>query len=228
MRQLTMVIPALNEEENIAPTVEEILPIARKTLDSFEMILINDGSDDKTGEIMEGFGRDNPEIRVIHHPQRKGFGASYLEGISLAKMEYVSSIPGDHVVDKITWEAYFSAIGQADLVVGVRTNQTNARPFYRVALSRLYTHGINIIFGMHYTDINGLTVYPTEMLRAMGLRSTGYTLQLEALIPLTRRKMTYVEVPCVMLPSEDKSSHSLKFATLQEVLRTVWRLFVTS
>lgn len=91
-----MVVPALNEEENILLTVNEILPAARAILDEFEIILVNDGSTDRTGEVMDNLARDNPEIRVIHHSQRQGPGSDFWDGLVQARFDNLVSLSGDN------------------------------------------------------------------------------------------------------------------------------------
>jgi dolichol-phosphate mannosyltransferase len=76
-RRLSIVVPALNEQEKIAETVEGILPLARDLLDDFELILIDDGSTDDTGSIMDRFAAEEPRIVVVHQPQRQGVGAGF-------------------------------------------------------------------------------------------------------------------------------------------------------
>ena len=80
-RCLTIIISALNEEKLISKTISEILSVYRETNDKYEIILVNDGSTDRTGEIMESFSKDNPEIEVINNPEPSGLGAHFKNGI---------------------------------------------------------------------------------------------------------------------------------------------------
>ncbi len=199
-RTLTVVMPALNEEHNIGLTVNEILPIARRELAGIELILVNDGSSDKTGEAMDRLAAENPEVTVIHHPECRGVGATYKEGIARARMNYVTLVPGDHEADAATWPAFFQAVGKADLVIGYRANQRVARPLYRVFLSRLYTFIMCRLFGVRVRDFHSLVVYPTGSVRTRELGFVGYTYQLELLVNLFRNRFTYTEVAVILLP----------------------------
>lgn len=225
-RTLSVVVPALNEARNIVLTVDELIPIARSKLEAFELILVNDGSEDGTGEAMEKLAGMYEEVRVLHHAQRTGVGASYKEGVLCACMDYVTLIPGDHEVDPATWPEFLDAVGRADLVVGYRVNQSDARPRYRVALSRLYTRIMAALFGVRLRDFHSLVIYPTELAKRSGFRFTGYTYQLEMLVKLFREHLTFVQVPVVLLPIEMRSSRSLSFSTLRDVVRTTFRLFI--
>lgn len=223
-RTLTIVIPALNEEKNILLTVHEILPIARQELDGFELILVNDGSSDGTGLAIDHLAASDNAVRVIHHAQRRGVGASYKEGILNARMNYVTLIPGDHEAHPSTWPEFFRAVGKADLVIGYRTNQHVSRPMYRVILSRLYTWVMGRLFGVRVRDFHSLVVYPTNTVRRDELQFVGYTYQLELLVELFRSQVSFTEVPVVLLPVEAKSTRSLSFQTLRNVMQTTVRL----
>src|SRR5260370_41255054 len=75
LKALTIVIPALNEAGKIAATVEEVLPLARELLSDFEILLVNDGSTDETGAIMDEVAARHAHMTVIHHAQRRGLSS---------------------------------------------------------------------------------------------------------------------------------------------------------
>lgn len=224
MRSLSVVIPALNEETNIVSTLDNLLPYCRKELDRFEIILINDGSTDRTGEVMERLARENPELVVIHHPQRRGVGIAYRSGIERANMDYITLIPGDNVCDPVTWGPLFQAIGTADIVIGYRANQRLARPMYRVIISRIFSHTMCLIHGVRLRDFQGLVIYPTQRVRELGLQATSYMYQMEMLVQLHRAGCTIAERPFYMLKEDMQSSRSLRLATIVDLVQTLWRL----
>ncbi len=228
MRELSIVIPALNEEEKLVPTVQDLLPECRRELDRFELILINDGSSDRTGEVMERLAKENPEIVVVHHAQRQGLGATYRDGIDRARMEHVTLVPADDLCDKVTWGPFFRAIGSADLVLAYRANQAAARPLYRVVLSRLFSWINSLLFRVWVKDIHSLVIYPTASVREIKMQSAGYTFQLEMLVPLCRSGYSFVEVPMYMHPENMKHSRSLRWSTLFDVACMMSRLAIRS
>jgi glycosyltransferase involved in cell wall biosynthesis len=224
MRTLSIVMPALNEETNIVPSVNNLLPDCRRELDRFELILVNDGSTDRTGEVMEELARQHPEIVVIHHPQRCGVGVCYRDGIARASMDCVTLIPGDNICDPVTWKPMFQAIGTAEIVVGYRANQRVSRPLYRVIISRIFSNTMCLIHGIKLRDFQGLVIYPTRMVRELGLQSTGFMYQMELMVQLHRRGCRFVETPFYMFPEDMKSSHSLRLETIVDLVKTLWRL----
>jgi glycosyltransferase involved in cell wall biosynthesis len=85
----------LNEEAKIADTVNAILPLAHNLLDDFEVVLVDDGSTDRTGLIMDQLKTQDSHVTVIHHAARRGLGMAIKEVTQLAKFEFLVLIPGD-------------------------------------------------------------------------------------------------------------------------------------
>src|ERR1700761_8003069 len=113
-KKLTIVVPALNEQEKIAETIEGILPSARDLLDDFEIILIDDGSTDDTGAIMDRYAAEEPRIQVVHHAQRQGVGAGFKSALQRAKFNSITLVPGDHAFEDQGIARMFRAAGAAD------------------------------------------------------------------------------------------------------------------
>jgi len=217
MSGLSIIIPALNEDQKISLTVKELLQGGRQYLTQFELILVDDGSTDQTGEVMDRLTQGNPEVKVIHHPQRSGVGQAYRSGMNMAQYEYITMIPGDHELNKKTFEDLFQAVGKKDLVIGYRVNQSVARPIYRVVISRLYTKLMNLLFRFQLKDFDSLIVYPAKLLKGSNSQSSGYTYQMELLVYMLRKGLTYTEVPILLNPVEVKSSRSLNWRTFWDV-----------
>ncbi|MBF0418024.1 MAG: glycosyltransferase, partial [Magnetococcales bacterium] len=98
-KQLTIVVAALNEENKLEGTLQGILDVARSRLDAFEIIMVNDGSTDRTPDIVAAFAAKCPEMRVVTHATPQGVGSAFLEGIALAQYEWMTLLPGDHAYD---------------------------------------------------------------------------------------------------------------------------------
>ena len=128
-RSLTIIISALNEEKLISKTVSEILSVYRGTNDKYEIILVNDGSTDRTGEIMASFSKDNPEIEVINNPEPSGLGEHFKNGIKKARCDYIIHLSGDNEITVDGFNNLINAIGSADLVIGNRVNAFESRVF---------------------------------------------------------------------------------------------------
>ena len=224
---LTIIISALNEEKLIAKTVSDILSVARENIDQYEMILVNDGSTDRTGEIMESFSKVNSEIEVINNPEPRGLGKHFQEGINKASCEYIIHLSGDNELTVDGFKNLINAIGSTDLVIGYRVNAFEARILFRAVLSYMFTRIINLIFGFKLKDVHGLVVFPLEIVRKFDLQLVGYTQQVELLVKLFREKASYVEVPMRINKETQENSQALNFKTLVEFTKIILHLIFT-
>ena len=111
---ITVIVPALNEEPVIASVVGSIVHQVKAHFgDDYEVILVNDGSSDRTGEIMAGFAADSQKIRVLHNNPNIGLGPSYMRGLEEAKHEYVMMLCGDGGLPADSLPAIFAEVGKA-------------------------------------------------------------------------------------------------------------------
>jgi glycosyltransferase involved in cell wall biosynthesis len=220
-RSVTFVMPALNEETNIAHAVSELIP-ATVGLDDYEILIVNDGSTDRTGEIAEGLARDNPRIRVVHNPHNMGFGGAYKVGVSHARMPYVIMVPGDsnHPPDGVT--PILDLIGQADIVVPYVSNP-EVRGRKRMIISETYTRLFNLLFWQNLPYYNGLVLHRTALLRTIDIKTNGYAYQSEALVKLLRKGATTVTV-AVPLAHSDPNTRAFKLKNVMRVGNTILRL----
>jgi len=116
--RISCVLPGLNEEDEIETTVKRYTDAIHLTerFQDYELILVNDGSRDQTGFIMDRLARENPKIRALHHHENKGLGSSYHEALPLCKFEFVllgfGFVP--HTTEVL--QNLFKGIGTADVV----------------------------------------------------------------------------------------------------------------
>lgn len=191
---LSLIVPALNEEGVVNRVIDEIYAVASKTLSRFEIILIDDGSIDKTPDIFENIAKSNPQYTFIKNPKNLGLGESFKIGITKAKYEYIMLLCGDGGMPAASLPAIFNLIGKEDLVIPYVTNLKKIKTQRRYALSKTYTFLLNNIFNLNIKYFNGLPVYPTELLRKVNITNSGFGFQAEILITLIKSGCTYSEV----------------------------------
>ena len=88
---LSVVLPAYNEAKNIKRTVTEAVSYAERSFNDYEVIVVNDGSTDGTGEIVEELTLTNPKIILVHHAKNSGYGAALRSGFDRASLDYLFS-----------------------------------------------------------------------------------------------------------------------------------------
>jgi NAD(P)-dependent dehydrogenase (short-subunit alcohol dehydrogenase family) len=221
---MTVLVPAFNEAENLAPTIERLIDALTITIEDFEIIIVNDGSTDNTREIAEQLVKQYPMVRVIHNEQNKGLGYSYKRGYSEANKEFFVYIPGDNTWPYRSFVELFGNLGRAEIITSYSINP-EVRPPGRRIISRLYTHVMNLLFAQRLQYFNGLTIYPVSFLRLDPASTFGFGFQAEVLIKALYAGLSYIEVG---LPIDERSAGASKAVTLRNivsVLETVFKLF---
>lgn len=191
---LTVAIPALNEEKNIEGAVRSAVAAAAKVPGlSVEIIVIDDGSRDRTAEIVRGLAKQYHNVRMIQNPVNIGLGASIRRAIDAAAMEKFLFIPGDNDIPASTLELLFSNAHVADVVMTYFHNDEH-RGRMRYLLSNLFRVIYTTTFDLYVVYVNGPAIYPTAKLRALNLHSTRFSIVAEINVKLLRQGVSFVEL----------------------------------
>jgi glycosyltransferase involved in cell wall biosynthesis len=157
--RLSIVIPALNEEESIGSTVqrcldarEQICRIGR--IQDVEVIVVSDGSTDRTVEIASGLAAREPSVRLIVFPKNRGYGAAIKEGFRQASGEFLSFLDADGTCDPLVFGEMCRVIQaeQASLVLGSRLGPGNQMPKIRRFGNRIYAFLLGFLSGEAVSD----------------------------------------------------------------------------
>jgi dolichol-phosphate mannosyltransferase len=193
-RNISIVIPALNEETVIEAVVRDIEKQVIAFFGDYEIILIDDGSTDRTGAIMDKLATELRRVRAIHNPGNIGLGASYQRGVAEARCTYLMMLCGDGGMPAASLPPIFAAVGSADIVAPYVTNLRTIKSPVRYFTSRVYTNLLNILFGQKIKYYNGLPVHRVDLLRQLRINSTGFAFQGEILTKLLRSGCSMTEV----------------------------------
>ena len=221
---LSVIVCAFNEEKNLPAAVDSILAALDHKFGSYEILIFDDGSTDGTGRIADQLSHQNSNIKVIHHKENKGVGYTLREAIELASKDYIILFPGHNGIEEKSLAHTLDQIGKADIIVGYLANP-EYRPVLRRTLSRLYTLILNFLFGLNFRYYNGLTLYPSKLLKPLAVSNPSYAFLAEVLIRLIKAGHTYVEVPTYHRKREHGSSKALQFKNVKSVFVTISKLF---
>ncbi len=194
-RSLTVAVPALNEQKNIEATVRAVLGAAARSPDlHVEIVVVDDGSRDRTAEIVEGLARQHPNVRLIRNPQNIGLGASIRRAIESSGTEKFLFIPGDNDIPSTTLELLFGNAYAADLVMLYFQND-ESRGRVRYLVSEAFRLIYTTFFDLYVMYINGPAVYPLAKLRELDLHSTRFSIVAEINVKLLRQGLSFIEIP---------------------------------
>jgi len=223
---MSVLVPVLNEERNLAPTVMRLIDALTMTVEDYEIVIIDDGSTDKTREVADQLAAECPVIRVIANPKNMGLGYCYKRGYEEARKNFCVYIPGDNTWPYRSFVELFGNLGRADIVTSYAINP-EVRPFSRRIVSRLYTVVMNALFGRHMRYFNGLTIYPVSFLRRGPATTFGFGFQAEVLLKALYSGLSYIEVG---LPIDERSAGGSKAVNIRNIVSvaaTMARLFWT-
>ncbi len=224
---MTLIVPALNEEQLITETVGQIIDVVEGRFANYEVLLVDDGSTDATGQIMDRLAAGNPKMRVFHNSPNIGLGASYRLGVAEARYEYVMLLCGDGGMPASSLPPIFDKIGSADVVVPYCENLKQIKARERYLLSRTYTILLNTLFGLRLRYYNGLAVHRVDLVRGVINKSDGFGFQAEILVKLLRAGKSYVEVGVKGAEKTNRSS-ALRLKNVASVSRTLGSLLLHS
>jgi glycosyltransferase involved in cell wall biosynthesis len=196
---LSVILPAYNEEQVIASTINTVLKALFGKIADFEVIVVNDGSKDRTEAIVEAITHIDPHVRLISHEVNRGYGAALVDGFAAATKELTFFMDADGQFDINDLFQFFLYIGSYDAVIGYRIERQDAW------MRKLNAWGwkvlIGIVLGVHVRDIDcAFKLLHTDFLHAYPLESRGATINAELLYKLIHSDGTYHEVGVQHLP----------------------------
>lgn len=221
---LSVIIPALNEEGNLSAAVGTVLGAIGDRFADYELLVFDDGSTDRTGAIADELAAGNPHIRVIHNPRNMGFGYNYSRGVEVARMEYVTMVPGDNEIPGEAIRTILNAVGQADIVVPY-ISTPSVRSGRRRLISATFVALVNFLFGLRLRYFNGPCVHRRGLLQVVPMRTHGFAYMAAILVRLIRSGHTYVEVPMPLQARQHGRSKAFRPKNILSVLRTLGDLF---
>jgi dolichol-phosphate mannosyltransferase len=191
---LTVIVPALNEQENIGSTIRAVLQSLDGLFRDFEILVFNDGSTDETGARAEALARQHRGVRVVHNRRRMGIGFAFKRGVRLSRMDYCVMIPGDDETDHESITRIFREVGRADVVITYPGNPA-IRPYHRRLVSRVFTTILNLVFNQRVPYYNGTNIYPRAILQQIPLDTYGPAYSASILVRMLRRGASSVSAP---------------------------------
>ncbi len=221
----SIVVLAFNEGRNLETTIESIHKAVIDILDTYEVIIVNDGSSDDTGKVAIAIAGQDARIKVIHNSTNMGCGFSFERGVQAAGYPYVWLIPGDGEIPDASISTIANHIGTADMVIPYMLN-FEIRPLSRRIVSWGYTSLINVLFikNLHY--YNGPCVVRTDLARSKRIINTrGFVFMAPLLLRLIRENHSYVEVGISLQPRVFGTPSISSLFNILSAARRVSRLF---
>ena len=217
---ISVFFPALNEEGTVEKLTNDLLRTLRPDFENHEVIIINDGSVDRTGHIAdELLHKHNGYVKVIHHSESRGYGNAIKAGFDAARYDLIFFTDGDYQFDVSDLHTALSLIEGNDIVVGYRQDRKDPR--HRLWLSKGYNFLVRVLFGLKLKDIDcSFKLFRRKAYKEISIESYGYFIDTELMVKAKRQGLKIKEFGVKHLPrlsGESKVKMKHIFLTVYEI-----------
>ena len=168
----SLVLPAYNEEANISVVVSDALAVVPRFSDDFEIIVVDDGSRDRTAEIVSQLAANDPRVRLQRHGRNRGYGAALATGFRATRGDFVMFMDADRQFDVRDLRLLTPFASEYDIVAGFRMERRD--PLHRRVFAELFNVTVRMLFGVHLRDIDcAFKLFRGDLLRSIELTAPG-------------------------------------------------------
>ncbi len=230
LSSLTIAIPAYNEELTLPSIIKEALDIGKISAKKFELLLVDDGSTDTTGRIMDKFSKLHTNITVLHHNKNLGFTGAILSCYKHATNSWVFLAPADGQIHLKDLSLFIEKTKGTDVIIGYR--KTRPESLIRKLNSYLFHTLYQALFGMNLKEISTAILWKKDILRKIKITANARSamIQAEALYKAKALGATFAEVAIPYYARKAGVAHGtdprMIIQTVKEMLRLWWEMKV--
>jgi len=226
---ISVIIPALNEENNLEALVNKVLGAVRNNFSDYEIIIFNDGSADRTGMIADSLAMQNKKITVVHHSRSKCIGNIYKESRKIATMEYLILVNGKNDISADTLNGIFALRGKYDIIIPYLLN-SGERVFVRRFLSKCFARLLNTIFGLKIKYYNHSVLHKRSILNSINIWTNSYAYQAEILIKLIKSGHSYFQLGVKGVFKDTNTTKAFRIKNVLEIslffIRLIYDIYI--
>lgn len=221
---LTIFYPCYNEEANVERVTRAAVLAGRKVADDLEVIIVNDGSKDRTAEIADRLAAEHPRVRAVHNSPNRGYGGALQRGFREATKEYVFYTDGDGQFDFEEMDKLIPLMSKFDIVSGYRLDRQDPLPRKLNALA--WGTLVNLLFGLGIRDVDcAFKIYPRRLFDEIEMHSTGALIDTEILARAQRRGYTIGQVGVHHYPRTAGQQTGANLKVILRAFRELFRLY---
>ncbi len=219
--KVTVVVPCFNEEATLQATLDELCGVLDEADFSWEVIVVDDGSRDRSAQITLDYGARRPGVRLVKHRNNQGSGQAIWTGVQHAHGIYVIYVPADGQFDHGEIPMFVQAADEgADIVIGHRLSRDDYTA-YRLASSWVFLTLCNTLFDHQFQDVNWVHLWRTDIFAEIEPQSRGVFFLEEILVRSRDRGKRVAEVPSVYRPRQGGVA---KGGKPDVIVKTIWEM----
>lgn len=232
---LSVIIPAYNEEKRLPPTLERISAYLKAKGFTYEILVVDDGSRDRTAQVAEKYKLKEPQVKVLKNPKNMGKGYAVRHGMLKGKGKYLLFTDSDLSTPIEEFDAFLPQLEKGyDVVIGSRALKESvikvSQPWYRVFMGKTFNLIVRLMFWTRIKDTQcGFKCFTRQAAREVFTRQTVWGFGFDVEVLFIARKLGYkiCEYPVEWTNSPDTRVHALKDSVKMfwELLKIRWGLF---
>ena len=218
---LSIFFPCYNEEGNVERVARAALDAAKDLADVYEVIIVDDGSRDRTGEIADRLAAEIPQLRAVHNRPNIGYGGAVARGLREARLEWIFFTDGDGQFDVRELPKLIDLLDACDFAVGYRLHRADS--WIRRLNAFCWGVLVRLLFDLRVRDLDcAFKLLPKSLIDQLELHSEGALISTELLAKARRRGLRIAEVGVSHYP---RTAGSQTGANLRVILRAFRELF---
>ena len=220
---VSLVIPVFRDERTVRDVVERAIDMLREIAARHEIIIVDDGSPDRSGVIAEELAAANDRIQVIHHPTNRGYGAAFKTGAAIARFDWVCMIDGDNEYDVFDFKRMLMLRDYYRLIVGFRYKKLYSAT--RIFISYVYNAVLRFLFRAPFRDISsGIRVVHRSVLEEITIKSDSSFVGAELAIKAMLRGFPIGEVGIQTFPRSFGSGSTVSVRNIAKTMVDMYRM----
>lgn len=190
--EISVIMPVYNEAENIERVLQQTYSALARLFHRYEVVIINDGSNDGTDAIVQKLAHEYKNLRVISFESNRGYGAALREGFSNSLLKYIFYTDADGQFDVKEIEGMLPLMDRCDMVAGFRINRKDS--IIRKMSSMAYNMFARLFLGISFRDINcSFKLFKRRVFDSIALESKGFSIDAELLWKADRAGFRIIE-----------------------------------
>jgi glycosyltransferase involved in cell wall biosynthesis len=221
---ISLFFPVYRDERTVPLVAEKALRLLSSLGGEYEIIIVDDGSPDRSGEIADGLAREHPCIRVIHHQRNAGYGAAVRSAIAASRFEYVCMTDGDDQYEIEDFRKLLKLKDRYDLIITFRYKKVYSS--VRIFVSWVYNRLLRLLFRTPFRDVStGLRMARRSMLEDIVLEADSPFIGAELAIKAMLKGYRVGEVGIQTFPRQFGSGSSTSCPNIIATMADMWRIY---
>lgn len=216
--------PCYNEEANVERTTLAVHKALRRVSDEFEVIIVNDGSKDRTGEIADRLAAEHSHVRAVHNNPNQGYGGALQRGFRSAQKEWVFYTDGDGQFDPEEIDKLLPLLDRYDIVSAYRLDRKDS--FIRKVNAFCWTTLVNVVFGLWLRDIDcAFKLFPRKLFDEIDMKSRGALIDTEVLARAKRLGYRIGQVGVHHFPRQAGTQTGANLRVIARAFKELFKLY---